>query len=587
MSGASGKNRRAWLTPDQLLPDAGTFCRHLSIPNDPQLIAATSGALHELTLSYNWEQHGTMTPEEAAKLMDAMLWEYFHSDGCENVPAPYWDDADGDDADGDEESSLPWYEDLADWVVTAFLATSFTPEAAINFVTTARKLRLWFRTRDYGAIVRVLLDGLEIGTVDTYSLEPGIVEFAYDIPEPQGLSAQSSPEHELRLEHTGTANANAVPAENGYAVEVVRKHIEWSTPNETDCPYRLRYNADTDTVERFDEASQTWQEAAELDPRQQYQQPPVDTSDPRCDAAARMTAEIRSLVEAGIENVENVGTAFDGAALIIAGLSLISGINLFFSLAVEVASGFLDFTAAQLHNEFDEFDWDAMTCEFYCRINEEGRLDEAGMADFVQNYLNTLSLVQSALINLNMLLLGWGGLSDYAALRSEVGDCDECEECEWQHGITPANEGGRIDFSVHEWSMCNGSPTWGAAAAGTVGEYQGITRWLTTPLSINGVHGLRIRGIFDLPAETTVTSVSVSFGHTSATNPIVWKLRVNATQLCNPGATNNVVTINGTWTGRVEIEWTQQYNQGLTQGGYVNGIQITGTGRNPFLGEGA
>lgn len=67
-------NRLAWLTPDTLPTE--TFCRQLSIPNDPLILAAVSGALYPLTKSYNWEEYGSVTPDEIASAMLDMFDAY-------------------------------------------------------------------------------------------------------------------------------------------------------------------------------------------------------------------------------------------------------------------------------------------------------------------------------------------------------------------------------------------------------------------------------------------------------------------------------------------------------------------------------
>lgn len=214
---------RAWLTGDELELDGGELCRRLVIPHDQTLIAAVTGALHELTLEYNWQQVGTMTPTAAAEIMRGVVYAYLNSDDCNALPPPFWDDQDAADADDTEDDAplgtFPWYEEAADFVVTAFLATSFEPTAAIAFVTTARKFRLAFRSRNYGAVLRIFLNDVLHTSVDTYSAVPGI---AYaDIIVPGGSPANT----ELRIEHSGTANPAATPTAQGYGMEVIRKRL--------------------------------------------------------------------------------------------------------------------------------------------------------------------------------------------------------------------------------------------------------------------------------------------------------------------------------------------------------------------------
>lgn len=68
---------RGWLTPETI--PTTTMCRTLLIPDDIALIAAVSGALLDLTHSYNWEQHGAQTPEDTASAMYTMLKNYWSS----------------------------------------------------------------------------------------------------------------------------------------------------------------------------------------------------------------------------------------------------------------------------------------------------------------------------------------------------------------------------------------------------------------------------------------------------------------------------------------------------------------------------
>lgn len=55
--------------------------RCFTVPDDLALIAAVSGALLELTKEYNWEQHGSMTPAQAADIMRA-AWDEFVAGDC-------------------------------------------------------------------------------------------------------------------------------------------------------------------------------------------------------------------------------------------------------------------------------------------------------------------------------------------------------------------------------------------------------------------------------------------------------------------------------------------------------------------------
>lgn len=61
-----------WLTGDEV---PTTFkCREVRIPDNPAFVSALNGAVLELTYPHNWEQFGTLTPQEMAA---AFLDVYF------------------------------------------------------------------------------------------------------------------------------------------------------------------------------------------------------------------------------------------------------------------------------------------------------------------------------------------------------------------------------------------------------------------------------------------------------------------------------------------------------------------------------
>lgn len=72
--------RKAWLTGDGV--GTGYICRTLRIPNDITVMSALNGALVILGDENNWEQFGTMSPQEMAKIFNTIIDEYFKSEGC-------------------------------------------------------------------------------------------------------------------------------------------------------------------------------------------------------------------------------------------------------------------------------------------------------------------------------------------------------------------------------------------------------------------------------------------------------------------------------------------------------------------------
>lgn len=75
-----------WLTPNSPPPDDERG-RCFSVPDDVELIAAVSGALLPLTYAANWEQFGSMTPDEAASIMSAAFEAFVESECGKCIPA--------------------------------------------------------------------------------------------------------------------------------------------------------------------------------------------------------------------------------------------------------------------------------------------------------------------------------------------------------------------------------------------------------------------------------------------------------------------------------------------------------------------
>jgi microcystin-dependent protein len=65
---------RGYLTPDSI--PSPVLCRALRIPNSVDWVAIVTGAILDLTYPGNYEQFGTLTPDECAERMLIMLGEF-------------------------------------------------------------------------------------------------------------------------------------------------------------------------------------------------------------------------------------------------------------------------------------------------------------------------------------------------------------------------------------------------------------------------------------------------------------------------------------------------------------------------------
>lgn len=161
---------------------------------------------------------------------------------------PFYDD-DGQ-MDDSTLPTAPWYEQVSDWVITLFLAITFTPGAAIVYITTIPRLRLAFRTGNIGTIVRVLIDDIEVWTGSTYSASEGMLETVIDVPALPGVRRSLLPgQHELKVVHAG---------ETGQKLEVIRGDLR---PN---VQTKLRMSALCGTLQVSYDNGVTWADLVDV-----------------------------------------------------------------------------------------------------------------------------------------------------------------------------------------------------------------------------------------------------------------------------------------------------------------------------------
>jgi len=204
-------NQRGFPTPNAA-PDE-TACRVFSIPADEEWLALVMGACEALTHEWAWYQNGTLTPAEAAAAMTDIISDAYaqaETGVCETeVETPFWDDA-SDVGDNEPTDTQEWYgqvanptapadeldfvENIVVWTFTGLLALA-TPELgfapAILFHTIAPKFIVAQKRGDIATVIRIVLDGEDMATVDTSSYSAG------DIIEIPVLGEESEDGHDL------------------------------------------------------------------------------------------------------------------------------------------------------------------------------------------------------------------------------------------------------------------------------------------------------------------------------------------------------------------------------------------------------
>jgi len=166
-------------TPSSVPTDLA--CRMVSIPASADWLAVVMGALTALTEEDAWQQlDGGITAEDAAAAaLDIVDSAYASADtgvdACAGAnTSPFWDDVDAADSDGSPtDNTYTWDDQVADWAIAAFVASAGVPGAAVEYLTIAPRFRLLFKTRDWGGIAKIFIDGTLVTEVDTYSAVDG------------------------------------------------------------------------------------------------------------------------------------------------------------------------------------------------------------------------------------------------------------------------------------------------------------------------------------------------------------------------------------------------------------------------------
>lgn len=440
-----------YLTPDSL-PD-GRHCRTFTIPDDVQWLSVFMGALIPLIYPESWRKYGLLDPDEAADAMLQVIWDAYENDTgqCLTVEAPFWDEI-SEAEDTYPPADQPWYglfsgatftENLENWTIASFIAYSGNVGAAVQFLTIAPAFRLAWKSHDLGGLVRVIVDSVEMGRIDTYSATPG--EVYLDIAElDPGID-----EHELLIVLDELPPALLL-AEPTAAMQLVRKKLD---PGEV-IPPGQRYSPDDDCVEVFNGTSWSCSESADPRHNRALLFPPNTAPDPQCQAAANMSRYIEDFL-ADITNTLGWATVAQGAlSAVLAGVAILFPpaieIGLFAFLALDVATVLFSAGVAAIEAAFTPTVYDQLTCIFYCHIDGSGQLVAGDLeeikADIDEQIGGLVSLVTSAMF----LLMGEVGLSNAGATGDAPADCDACD-CGWCYQWLPST-------GFTPWAIYPGQP---------------------------------------------------------------------------------------------------------------------------------
>lgn len=518
------------------------------------------GALSQLVLQTTWQ--GDPDDILLAQGRSTNLLGMFSTPACDAiVPAPYWDDTNGDDSDDElPESEQDWYgvwdgetfvEALSYWAVTAFLATGVSEGAAIEFITPLRTFRLTLKANEHGAKLLVFMDSNIFQLVDLFSPTDALVQV--DIV---------SPGSTLMLVHSGEHNPSATPNGDGdYEVNIIRKELteaEVSPPNQ-------RIDPDTNIFQITVDGGDHWNNAECSDPRTSdaYLLPPLEPYDGiECDVAARMVAQFQDTLAIFIESGDAAQFATEVLALAAATVPLVGWLV---DLLIIVGNVLVDIGQSNIEDAFTSTVYDDMRCAFFCQVNSDGQLSQEQLNKAYDDLSALHPGTVANVIDELRLFYGDVAMNNAGVVRDETGTCDECICLFWPR---------QFDFcgTLDGWTITCGTLT-----------ANGIQ-------SVNSCEGspsiIYIRKTIAVPSGSAITEVRWWVSGTFSTGDIAdlyWNgTLVSATT--NPAGTTPYTTNGFSLTGTAEmlIIW-QRGSTGSDE--RIPTVQLFGTGTPPDVGH--
>lgn len=392
--------KKLFITPPDIPSDEN--CRSLTIPNSLQWLGILNAAILTLTNPYNYEQlyETDLTPEECAERAMQIYESYLQSANSCDLAEPYWDDPEGDDAaQGEANPEYPFYEDVAQFVIAGFvLYATGSPTTALQFWTVANQFRLAYRKHNLGGIIKIFMDAVQIGEVDTYAASPSL-----------GYFDVGSTGSTLRLEFPTV----------GTVTQVIRKRL-WEQEIIGDT---IRYN---DGVwETFDTATGTWIENPLSDPRTlaMWRLPAGGGADPACDGAANLTDKFERMIDALLTAVSviDAANAFVGIILV-----FFPPARLLWVIIIAVVEALYAIGVAAISVAWTAEAFDQLQCIIFEEIGSDGEITDAEKDAIYARIEAEMTSVQFAVMSILISALGTVGMNNAAQMREVSGDCSEC-----------------------------------------------------------------------------------------------------------------------------------------------------------------
>lgn len=243
-------------------------------------------------------------------------------------------------------------------------------------------------------------------------------------------------------------------------MQIVRKKLSADELN----PPGLRYDVITDTVQTYVDGS--WVDTPGADPRISVSALlPARTGDTaQCDAAANMTAKIKSIVDYYIATAEQAAFA-SGVIGIIA--LFFPPIALIYEVLWAIAEVLVGLGVVVVDGEMTTAVYDRLTCYFFCELDASGQLDQDGYDAVLAAVAAGESSIAYDIISAVFSGLGWVGLNNAGATGSETGDCTDCTCGPWERqfnfcGTTDSwtiHCGHQEANGIQQSDSCEGQPS--------------------------------------------------------------------------------------------------------------------------------
>jgi len=534
------------------------------------------GALTSLTLQATWKTDDPavlwLAQRRAMSLLAGISAGY-------PGERPFWETE--DDLDDETLPEAPWYEKISDWIITAFLAVTFTPDAAIVYNSTIPRMRLVFRSGDLGATVRVLIDGVEALYESLYSETPGIVERIVEAVPTEGFRGLlgTEPPYVLRIEKADSdpdtkleVVLGDIRPEDGSEVQFRQlEHCPLEFSSDGGGTWIEIYSAADCVVDGINEAIANDTIATPADIEALGRATPPDTTEP---SYGYLCAGIKAVVDKVEDYLDAVLAAIDLSKETMAIISDIAALTVVGDVAVNdilaliadsTAAGTAAIRAAKGANSLDE-----LKKELYCLAKADGGFFVETFNDWRASDVGA-NIWKIAMIEASKAVSWAEWATVYAvAATNEDNSCEAGYDCGWCY---------EFDFTIddQDWAA------W-VYSGQSFGHYYTGLGW-RDDYPTDPIDGLVISPpAFD---EAEITSVQIDFsGAWGGDSPIIdLETYEHDTQIKRVTTTGTTVTITPD-TPQTLTRFTLWFDPYLGNQAhmsvYVTKIRVRGLGTNPF-----